>query len=266
MEYKDSLNRKINLSKTPQRIISLVPSLTELLHDMGMERQIVGVTKYCVHPNHYQVKKTIVGGTKKVKNKVIKDLDPDFILCSKEENTQEIVMELEKIAPVYVTDVNSLDTALQLIKDLGILFDRRTQSEHIINKINFQLQDFQNFIKDTHSRKVAYFIWAKPWMVAGSATFINDMLRICKFANAYANQERYPEINIKKMRIIAKPKLLLFSSEPHHFTDEEVFEVLRRNRKTLTIYVDGQYFSWYGSRLIKAFDHFKEVHKKIAAF
>ncbi len=266
MIYTDSLNRKINLPKIPQRIISLVPSLTELLHDMGMERQIVGVTKYCVHPIHYQATKTIVGGTKKVKNKFIKDLNSDFILCSKEENTPEMVSDLEKIAPVYVTDVNSLADALQLIKDLGILFDRRTQAEHIIDKINFQLQDFQNFIKDTHSRKVAYFIWAKPWMVAGSHTFINDLLRICKFENAYADKERYPEIDIKKMRIKAAPKLLMFSSEPHHFTDEDVFEVLRSNRKTLTIYVDGQYFSWYGSRLIKAFDHFKEVHKKIAAF
>lgn len=266
MKYTDSLNRKIDLPKTPQRITSLVPSLTELLHDMGLERQIVGVTKYCVHPVHYKSTKVMVGGTKKVKYQAIKDLNPDFILCSKEENTSEMVAELEKIAPVYVSDVNSFEDALLLIKQLGLLFDRRTQSEHIIDKINFRLKEFQDSIKDIQIKKVAYFIWAKPWMVAGSKTFIDDMLRICQFENAYANKERYPEIKIKRMRILADPELLLFSSEPHDFTDEEVYEVLRSNKKVLTIYVDGQYFSWYGSRLIKAFDHFKQIHEKIGIY
>ena len=266
MKYTDALNRTIELPETPQRIISLVPSLTELLHDMGMERQVVGITKYCVHPVHYRHTKTIVGGTKKVKPDVIKALKPDFILCSKEENTAEMVKELEKIAPVYVSDVNSLQEALELINTLGLLFDRRTQAEHIVDKIIYRRNTFQEQIKNTRIKKVAYFIWAKPWMVAASNTFIDDMLRICRFENAYAKFDRYPEIKIKRMRIVADPELLLFSSEPHDFTDEEVYEVLRSNKKVLTIYVDGQYFSWYGSRLIKAFDHFKQIHEKISAY
>lgn len=266
MIYKDSLNREISISKTPQRIISLVPSLTELLHDMGLERQIVGVTKYCVHPVHYQHTKKLVGGTKKVKYQVIKDLKPDFILCSKEENTKEMVTELESIAPVYVSDVNTFEEALALIEQLGLVLNRRTKSQHIIDKINFRLQQFQSSIKNIRIRKVAYFIWANPWMVAGSETFIDDMLRICRFENAYATKERYPEINIAQMQLHEKPDLLMFSSEPYSFKDEDVYEVLRSNRKILTIYVDGQYFSWYGSRLIKAFDHFKQIHEKIATF
>lgn len=266
MIFKDSLNRKVDLPKTPQRIISLVPSLTELLHDMGLEKNIVGITNYCVHPPHYQLTKTRLGGTKKVKFKLVKEANPDFILCSKEENTAEMVKELEKIAPVYVSDVNSFDEALQLIRDLGILLDRRTQTEHIIAKINYQLKDFNKTIKNSSIRKVAYFIWANPWMVAGSKTFIDDMLRICKFENAFAHQERYPKINIKTLKIKEKPTLLMFSSEPYDFSDDEVFEVLRKNRKTITIYVDGQFFSWYGSRLIKAFAHFKDIHKRIAEF
>ncbi len=266
MTYKDALNREIKLPKTPNRIVSLVPSLTELLHDMGMERQVVGITKYCVHPPHYKLTKTVVGGTKKVKYDVIKELNPDFILCSKEENTPEMVAALEKIAPVYVSDVNSFADALALIKQLGLVFDRRTQSQHIIDKITYRFQEFQQGIKETRIKKVAYFIWANPWMVAASHTFIDDMLRICRFENAYAKLERYPEIKIKRMRIIANPEILFFSSEPHSFTDEEVYEVLRSNKKVLTIYVDGQYFSWYGSRLIKAFDHFQQIHDKIAAY
>jgi ABC-type Fe3+-hydroxamate transport system substrate-binding protein len=266
MKYQDSLNREIVLKQTPQRIVCLVPSLTELLHDMGLERQIVGITNYCVHPVHYKATKTIVGGTKKVKYKTIKDLKPDFILCSKEENTKEMVGQLEKIAPVYVTDVNSFDEALQLIKKMGIILDRRTQSEHILDKINYRYKEYNSKFRGLKKQKVAYFIWADPWMVAGGNTFINDMIHISGFKNAYADNERYPEINIKRMKIVAAPTLLMFSSEPHNFTDEEVFEVLRRNKETLTIYVDGQYFSWYGSRLIKAFDHFDEIHKKLSGF
>jgi len=181
MTYTDSLNRRIDLPHTPQRIISLVPSLTELLHDMGLERQIVGITKFCVHPVNYLSTKTIVGGTKKVKFQVIRDLQPDFILCSKEENTEEMVLELEKLAPVYVADVNSLDDAIDLIKKIGLLLNRRTQSDHIVDKIAFRSKAFRNKIKDFPIIKVAYFIWAKPWMVAGNNTFINDMLRICRF-------------------------------------------------------------------------------------
>jgi ABC-type Fe3+-hydroxamate transport system substrate-binding protein len=266
MIYKDSLNREIILKETPQRIISVVPSLTELLHDMGLERQIIGITNYCVHPVHYKATKTIIGGTKKVKLKLIEKLKPDFILCSKEENTPEMVAKLEKIAPVYVSDVNSFDEALQLIDKLGTILDRRTQAQHILDRINFRYKEFQSKFRGVFKRKVAYFIWADPWMVAGGNTFINDMIRISGFENAYASKERYPEINIKKMKVVAAPTLLIFSSEPYNFSDDEVFEVLRKNRKTITIYVDGQYFSWYGSRMIKAFDHFDEIHKKIAVF
>lgn len=266
MKYTDSLNRAIDLPKTPKRIVCLVPSLTELLHDMGLERQIVGITKFCVHPVNYLSTKTLVGGTKKVKFQVIRDLQPDFILCSKEENTEEIVLELERMAPVYVSDVNSFDDAIDLIKELGLILNKRTQSEHIVDKIKFRLKAFQKNIKDSPIIKVAYFIWANPWMVAGNNTFINDMLRICRFENIYASKERYPEISIDNMPLREKRDVLLFSSEPYDFSDEEVYEVLQENGKILTVFVDGQYFSWYGSRLIKAFEHFKQIREKIAAF
>jgi len=267
MIYKDSLQRALNLPEAPKRIISLVPSLTELLHDMGLERYIVGITKYCVHPIHYKVSKTLVGGTKKVKYQTVKDLKPDFILCSKEENTAEMVTELEKIAPVYVSNVNSFQEALNLIKALGNVLNRRTQAEHIVEKIIHRFRTFTKTIEDTRTYSAVYFIWANPWMVAGGHTFINDMLRIAGFNNAFAYKERYPEINIKRIRITGNnPELFMFSSEPHSFTDDEVYEVLRKNDKVLSIYVDGQYFSWYGSRLIKAFEHFTDIHKKLSAY
>ena len=267
MQFFDELNREVLIPNEPQRIISLVPSLTELLHEMGLEKQVVGITKYCVYPVHYQSTKTKVGGTKKVKFEVIKELKPDFILCSKEENTKEMVQELEKIAPVYVSDVNTFEEALQLIDKLGKILYRRTQAERIVQKIIDRQQEFQVFLKEGKKYSVVYFIWAEPWMVAGGKTFINDMIKVAGFTNAYEHLERYPEIKIGRIRFSSKnAEVLMFSSEPYDFSDEEVYDAVRKNKNTLAIYVDGQYFSWYGSRLSKAFDHFKEIHQKLAEY
>src|SRR5690554_2995659 len=98
MEFIDQLNRVVKLSKTPTRIVSLVPSQTELLVDLGLRDNIVGVTKFCVHPNKLRKEKTIVGGTKNVHFEKVTALNPDIVICNKEENTEEIVIELEKIA------------------------------------------------------------------------------------------------------------------------------------------------------------------------
>lgn len=262
----DALNRSLEISKYPQRIISLVPSLTELLHDLGLEKRIVGITDFCVHPYHYQSVKTKVGGTKKVKYELINQLQPDFILCSKEENTLEMVSELEKIAPVYVSDVNSFQEALDLILKLGELLGKRIESEKLVRKIELKHKDLQHLIQDKRFVKTAYFIWKNPWMVAGNHTFINDMLRINKLENVFAVKDRYPEISVKHLKLQGNPELLLFSSEPYHFTEEDAYEVLRENEKVLTVFVDGQYFSWYGSRLLKAFDYFKQLQSKIKSY
>lgn len=266
MIIKDHLNRTLDIPKFPQRIVSLVPSLTELLHDLGLEKRIVGVTKYCVHPYHYSSVKVQVGGTKKVKYDVIKSLNPDFILCSKEENTPEIVSELEKIAPVFVSNINTFQGALDFISELGEILGKRTEATQLVEKINFKHTDFEKFIREKRVAKTAYFIWKEPWMVAGNQTFINDMMRINHLENVFSHKERYPEITIKHLKLQGNPELLLFSSEPYHFTEEDAYEVLRENEKVLTIFVDGQYFSWYGSRLLKAFDYFKKLQEKIVGY
>lgn len=266
MIFKDHLNRAINIPNQPQRIVCLVPSLTELLHDLGLEKRIVGITQFCVHPYHYQSVKTIVGGTKKVKWDVIQALQPDFILCSKEENTSDMVAALEKIAPVFVSDVADFRGALQLTYELGEILGKRIESENLVRKIDIKYLEFQEYIKEKRSVKAMYFIWKNPWMVAGSGTFINDMLHINKLENVFANKERYPEINIKHLKLQGNPELLLFSSEPYHFKEEDAIEVLLENEKVLSIFVDGQYFSWYGSRLLKAFDYFKILQDKIVSY
>lgn len=263
-ECKDQLGTSHTFAKTPQRIVSLVPSQTELLYDLGLEDSIVGITKFCVHPFHFKSTKKIVGGTKNVHVEKIRLLQPDIIICNKEENTKEMVEELSEICPVWVSNVVTIEDNLSMIFEFGALFNKRVEAQKWMDKIKFGLADFQHFMKDKPVHKVAYFIWANPYMVAGNTTYINEMLKLNKFENIYTNkEERYPEVIIQKMRIQGDPDLVLLSSEPFPFTDEHAFELGRFTHHAKTIFVNGEMFSWYGSRLLKAFQYFKKVHKTL---
>ncbi|MBC8884360.1 ABC transporter substrate-binding protein [Flavobacterium piscinae] len=263
MNCIDQLGIEHSFKTTPKRIISLVPSQTELLYDLGLEEEIVGITKFCVHPNHLKATKQIIGGTKQVKFDKIEALQPDIIIANKEENTKEIVKELSKICPVWVTNIVTIEDNLQMIADFGKLFNKRTEAQKWNDKITFAYHDFQQFIKDKPFRKVAYFIWANPYMVAGKDTFINEMLTLNRFQNIYVEKGRYPEIELEKIRKEGDPEVVFLSSEPFPFKDEHAFEIGRNTHHAKTIFVDGEMFSWYGSRLLKAFDYFKQLHQKL---
>ncbi|WP_044399228.1 ABC transporter substrate-binding protein [Lacinutrix sp. Hel_I_90] len=263
MVVKDQIGRKIELISTPKRIVSLVPSQTELLYDLGLEDTLVGITKFCVHPFHFKSIKTVVGGTKSINMDKLKALQPDIILCNKEENTKAIVEACEQICPTHVSDIFTIADCLELIIQYGVLFNKRTNANKISNKIEFNLKDFQAYIKEKPVLKVAYFIWRKPWMAAGNTTFINHLLQLNKFENIYANKERYPEVTIEKIRQEGDPEIILLSSEPYPFKEAHAFEIGRHSHHAKTIFVDGEYFSWYGSRLIKAFNYFKTLRDRL---
>ncbi len=261
--FIDQVGTTHKFKTTPQRIISLVPSQSELLHDLGLENFIVGITKFCIHPNHLKATKGIVGGTKKVDYEKIRLLLPDIIICNKEENTKEIVEQLSKICPVWVTNIFTIDDNFQMINDFGELFDKRNEAQILTSKITFALNDFNNFIKDVPFKNVAYFIWKTPYMVAGSDTFINELLKLNHFQNAYEWQDRYPEINLDRMEQDGKIDLLLLSSEPYPFQADDGLDLIIHTKNAKVVLVDGEMFSWYGSRLIKAFEYFKILHKII---
>ena len=260
---KDQIGNQLNFKAAPKRIISLVPSQTELLYDLGLEDQIVGITKFCVHPIHFKSTKQIVGGTKNIKIEKIKALNPDVILCNKEENTPEIVKACQAICSVHVSDIVTIDDCLALIDQYGQIFNKRTNAKKIKDKIQFQLNSFNTFINGEKVLKAAYFIWREPWMVAANHTFINHLLALNKYKNIYANLERYPEVEIKNIRLEGDPDIVFLSSEPYPFKDEHAFEIGRKTHHAKTIFVNGEYFSWYGSRLIKAFDYFIELRKRL---
>ena len=264
MNIKDQIGTLHSFESTPKKIVSLVPSQTELLYDLGLEDSLVGITKFCIHPYHLKATKAIVGGTKTIKFDKIKALQPDIIICNKEENTKAIVEELSQICPVWVTDILTIEDNIKMIQDFGVLFNRRTEAQKWIDKTNFAWQDFKQFIKNKPFKKVAYFIWANPYMVAGNTTFINELLQLNHFTNIYIDKEgRYPEVELRKIRLEGDPDYVFLSSEPFPFKDEHAFEIGRATHHAKTVFVDGEMFSWYGSRLVKAFTYFKKVHEKI---
>ena len=256
MKIQDQLGRKIELKKTPERIISLVPSQTELLVDLGLQDSIVGITHYCIHPLALKELKTSVGGTKKVNLRKVKDLKPDIILCNKEENTKEMVNELQKIAPVHVSDVGTLEEAYLLMQDYGRIFKCEQLTSTMVNSIRKKAENLKGIVANSSEKKVAYFIWNDPLMVAGEGTFINEMLKLNGFQNVFS-EERYPETNLADLRN-KNIEICLLSSEPFPFKEEHKakFENVSGEVKI----VDGEYFSWYGSRLLEAMDYFNQFH------
>ena len=256
MEIQDQLGRKIELKKQPERIISLVPSQTELLVDLGLERNIVGITHYCVHPPVLKEIKMSVGGTKKVNLRKVKELEPDIILCNKEENTREMVDGLQKIAPVHVSDVANLNDAYDLMTDYGKIFDCEALARTMVTTIQKKVEELIKIVKRSEKKRVAYFIWNKPLMVAGQGTFIDEMLKLNGFQNVF-KASRYPETEMEELENL-NIDLCMLSSEPFPFSAEHIplFKSIAKDVKI----VDGEYFSWYGSRLLEAIDYFKSFH------
>lgn len=261
--FIDQIGNSHNFETAPKRIVSLVPSQTELLFDLGLEAQIIGITKFCVHPYHLKSSKKIVGGTKKVNFEKIKLLQPDIVICNKEENTVAIVDELSKICPVWVTDIITIEDNLAMITAFGQLFNKMIKAQLWIDKIDLYYREFSKFVQERPKLKVAYFIWKNPYMAAGSNNFINTMLQLNNFENIYASIDRYPEIELKKIRLEGDPDLVFLSSEPYPFKEEDAFEIGRFTHHAKTVFVDGEMFSWYGTRILKSFEYFKNLHHRL---
>ena len=249
------LQETTHLNYNPKRIISVVPSQTELLSDMGLQAETVGITKFCVHPNRWFKTKTRVGGTKTINLKTIEELQPDLIIANKEENVKEQIEQLALKYPVWLTDVNNLEEALQMIGDIGVLTGKQEQAFSMIDQIK---KAFAALPKMEKPVKTAYLIWQKPYMTIGGDTFINDMLTHCGFENVFADKDRYPEISINNL-LIANCQLLLLSSEPYPFKQKHLDELKTHLPQTKILLVDGEFFSWYGSRLLKAPEYFNKL-------
>ncbi|WP_240676131.1 ABC transporter substrate-binding protein [Botryobacter ruber] len=259
--FTDQMGQKIVLHQPPQRLLSLVPSQTELLFDLGLAKQIVGVTKFCVHPEEQLKQKAKVGGTKNFDFEAIAALQPDLIIGNKEENYKEGIEQLRQQYPVWMSDIYTLDDALQMLQQLGEITGTAARAKELTESIS---AGFETLRPATPPVSTAYFIWRKPYMAAGSHNIINHMLQRCGFRNVFAHLPRYPEVTPEQLQQ-ANPQLILLSSEPYPFKEKHIaeFQALCPQAKVLT--VDGEMFSWYGSRLLHAPAYLQEVIEKAGA-
>jgi ABC-type Fe3+-hydroxamate transport system substrate-binding protein len=257
MEYIDQTGHRLILTGMPKRIISLVPSQTELLADLGLNKEVVGITKFCIHPASWRSEKTIVGGTKKLRMEVIDELNPDLIIANKEENTREEIEALREKYPVYISDIFDLHDASDMIFDIGLMTGKEIESRKLINTIS---SSFLSIHPSLEELSVAYLIWKGPYMAAASNTFIDEMIRTCGWINHFEDKERYPEVTIEELK---GADLLLLSSEPYPFKQQHIDELQQQLPNAHIELVDGEMFSWYGSRLQYAPKYFNELIEKI---
>ena len=253
---KDQLGRSIELYGTPERIISIVPSQTELLFDLGLDKEVVGITKFCIHPDQWFRSKKRVGGTKKLHLELIRTLQPDLIIANKEENSQQQLEVLMSEFPVWISDIKTLDDAQEMIEQIGLITTRQEKAKAINSAISKEFLKLKNFKPAT----AAYFIWNEPMMTVGSDTFINDMMNQCGFINVFADHIRYPEISAEELRK-ANPQFILLSSEPFPFKEKHLVQFRNICPASQIKLVDGEMFSWYGSRLMKAPSYFINFRK-----
>jgi ABC-type Fe3+-hydroxamate transport system substrate-binding protein len=265
--YIDQMGRPVELPASPRSIVSLVPSITELLYTLQLDEQVTGITKFCVHPDNWFRQKTRVGGTKAIKTNVIRELQPDLIIANKEENVKEQVEELAQHYPVWVTDVNNLADSLEMIGQIGTITGTADRASSLISEINSAFAQLQttNPVRPGHpggnKPKTGYLIWRNPYMTIGNDTFIHDMLGRCGFKNIFANTTRYPTIDTWQL---AQCDLLLLSSEPYPFQQKHIDELQAELPNTRIILVDGEMFSWYGSRLLHAPAYFTRLLQSIS--
>lgn len=253
-----------DLKYVPKRIVSLVPSQTELLYSLGLDEEVVGITKFCVHPEKWFKTKTRIGGTKNLNIEKIISLSPDLIIANKEENVKESVDELSKLFPVWITDIADLDDSIKMIKDISQLVGKEKDGIELSDKIKqlFESLNTDQQIINHFPVKACYLIWKEPYMTIGGDTFINAMLEKAGFKNVYADRLRYPEITINDIKKL-NCEVVMLSSEPFPFTQMHVKELKSLLPEARIILVDGEMFSWYGSRLLKSPEYFNTLLQNV---
>jgi ABC-type Fe3+-hydroxamate transport system substrate-binding protein len=263
--YTDQLGRTVFLAEVPQRIVSLVPSQTELLHTLGLGDAVKGITKFCIHPDEWFRHKVRIGGTKDLGLEKIHALRPDLIIANKEENDRRQVEELSLRYPVWISDVKTLPDALGMIRCVGELAGKGPEAKALAAAIERRFVDLKTALtravpEPTREIRVAYLIWRDPWMVAGGDTFIQDMLGRCGFTNVFRDDLRYPSIELGALADL-DCNLLLLSSEPFPFREKHIREIRDVLPQAAVRLVDGQMFSWYGSRLLLAPAYFRNLQE-----
>lgn len=239
------------------KIVSLVPSITEALFDLGLtENEVIGRTKFCIHPQEKIKNVSVIGGTKNINIEKIKALQPDLIIANKEENLKEQVEALMEDYKVMVTNIDTIEDNYYLLKNLGKLFGKEEKAK----LYNLKIYDVLNQAKLDSPVKAAYLIWKNPYMTIGSDTFIHRILSEIGFQNIFKDKTRYPQITTEDL---TDADVIMLSSEPFPFKEKHIEELKAFYPDKKIMIVDGEAFSWYGTHIAKCENYFKELLTEI---
>ena len=260
LTFTDQTGNTIRLKKTPERIISLVPSQSEFLWELGLKKELTGITKFCIHPNEMYTTTQRVGGTKNLHIDKIRELQPDLIIGNKEENDRLQIELLQKEFNVWMSDIYDPKDALQMMKSIGEICGKEKEAEEIISEIEKSLETVRSYFQN---EKVIYFIWRHPYMAAANNTFINSLLKHLGFINVAEQLERYPEISLDLLKEL-KPQFCFLSSEPYPFKEEHGKELMQLLPDVNVRMIDGEMMSWYGSRMKHLSKYIPEFKKELS--
>ncbi|WP_019152973.1 ABC transporter substrate-binding protein [Robertmurraya massiliosenegalensis] len=257
-KMEDHLGRKVGYHFPPQRIVSICPGITETLYELGLEKEIVGRTRYCIFPEDKVAHATIVGGTKDIDIEIVKSLNPDVIIAEKEENTKEMVALLARSYPVFVAEVQSIQDSYRMIEDMGNITNFESNAKNLINAIKNEF----NTIPKVNGKRAAYVIWRNPYMVVGSNTYINSVMEAMGFENPFStSKNRYPSVTKEELQE-SQLDYIFLATEPFHFKEKHKKEFQEFIPNVPPMIVDGEMF-WYGAKMKVAAEYFRTFITKI---
>lgn len=246
------------LGSGPLRLVSLVPSTTETLFAIGRGDDLLGYTRFCVHPADRIEPEKWVGGTKNPKIERILALQPYLVLANREENREEEIAALEAAGvPVWVAEPRTVPDAIADLRAMGTLLGREEKTERLAQQIEEKVGEARAHALTTERPTAAYLIWREPWMVAGQATFIASLLAEGGARIPFAG--RYPEVSLDELRRV---ELVLLASEPFPFTETHRAELIAAGLEPARVrLVDGERLSWHGTRLLHGLPYLREALK-----
>jgi len=235
------------------RIVCLVPSITELLCDLGLAPQLVGRTGFCIHPWETVRRIPKVGGTKDVKLDKIRALQPTHVIVNIDENRRETAQAVAQFVPhVIVTHPQAPRDNLDLYRLLGAIFDRNVQAERLCTA--FEAAYARIAQPQLQGQDVLYLIWREPWMTVAPQTYISQTLALVNWRTLPTkSSERYPEIALESFA--GGVQRVLLSSEPYHFHERHIAKIAAALPGADVSLIDGEMTSWYGSRAIRGMQY-----------
>lgn len=256
-------------STPARRIVSLVPSLTEALFELGLGERVVGVTDWCVHPAHALAGLPRVGGTKDTDVAAVCALEPDLVLANHEENTRRTVEKLQAAGiTVWVTYPRRVREAALLLAQLADLGGDASARERVVAPVQAEIEAAEA-ARSRPGVSVFCPVWRDPWMTVGRDTYIHDLLELCGGRNPFAahGDRRYPRLDLEQI-VAAEPEVVLLPDEPYRFAAPDADELARlpipAARDGRIHLVDGTLVSWYGPRIARAIRHVRSLLAPIA--